>query len=547
MNLLLRAILVLGIAFFSYEYIKFPSRNSHSKHDAKYEIESVFLESWLDYRSHAWGSDVYGPISKNGHTMGGGKKDPLGWIVVDSLDTLMVMYNGTKDADHKAQFLEEIELAERWISDVLSYNIDYNVNIFETTIRMLGGLLSAYHCSQMYGVGNSTLYLEKAIDLGDRLALSFGQSGTGIPYSSINLLTGESTKNHVDDGASSTAEFTTLQMEFKYLSYITGNQTYWRLCEKVYEPLYKNNDLLGPRYRGLAPIYTQPDTGFFYGSNIRLGSRGDSFYEYLLKQYLMTGETLYQTLFQKSMDSVKELLVSNSKGDLGLTYIAEKEHGIYGPSSPKFDHLVCFMGGVLATSATHGMTFSEAASQHFWNSRAQEDWKLGEEITRSCYETYHQSPCGLAPEIVVFNDGWQDHTNWWVSKTKDFYVKPADAHNLQRPETVESIMFMFQLSKDEKYRNWGWQIFESFKEYTKTIGADGSIAYTSLKNILATPIVQSDNMESFWLAETLKYLYFLFEDDLDLTKITFNTEAHIFPVFDKKRMEELGLSTGWHL
>ena len=42
--------------------------------------------------------------------------------------------------------------------------------------------------------------------------------------------------------------------------------------------------------QGLAPIYVSPHTGGFAGSQITLGARGDSYYEYLLKQWLLTGK-----------------------------------------------------------------------------------------------------------------------------------------------------------------------------------------------------------------------------------------------------------------
>lgn len=546
-----RFILSLFVAIFAYQItskILSSSNSSYKNHQPQYEIESAFLDSWIDYRVHAWGKDIYGPISKTGRNMGK-SDDPLGWIIVDSIDTMMIMYNKTKDEKHRQEFLKEINLAEVWIRDSLNYDIDSEVNIFETTIRMVGGLLAGYYCSLRYQVGNASIFLDKAVDLADRLLPAFYQTETGIPYSSINLASGRSVKNHVDNGASSTAEFTTLQMELKYLSYITGNDTYWKLSERIYEPLYKNNNLLGRRYNGLIPIYTQPDSGIFQGTTIRFGSRGDSFYEYLLKQYLLTGEVLYKYLYDQSIAGMKKYLLGKSKGELELTYIGEKEYGLHGPTSPKFDHLVCFMGGLLAMGATEGRAIAEARQRPDWSAVKQEDWSLAEDLTRTCYEMYHQTPAGLSPEIVVFNDGSKTaDQNWWQSETGDFYVKPLDRHNLQRPETVESIMFLYQLSGDEKYREWGWEIFRNFIEHTKVEQKDDSdfVAYASLKNVIQPPSL-SDNMESFWLAETLKYLYLLFDDNLDLSEIVFNTEAHPFPVMDKKRLIDLNLYTGWNI
>ena len=77
---------------------------------------------------------------------------PLGWMIVDSLDTLMIM-----------DCPEEVSRARDWIKNDLDYTFDYNVNTFETTIRMLGGLLSAYHFS------NDDVYLDKAVQLANAL------------------------------------------------------------------------------------------------------------------------------------------------------------------------------------------------------------------------------------------------------------------------------------------------------------------------------------------------------------------------------------------
>ncbi|CDO92206.1 unnamed protein product [Kluyveromyces dobzhanskii CBS 2104] len=551
MRWITKPIISVIVAIFAYQLRSRYLKDTPSLNDPKVAIEETFLESWIDYRSNGWGYDVYGPISKKGKNMGR-SGDPLGWIIVDSVDTMMIMHNKTTDEAHREQFSKEINLAEVWIRDTLNYNIDSEVNLFETTIRMLGGLLSAYYCSETYLIGNSTVYLDKAIDLADRLVPTFLQSPTGIPYSSVNLASGEAIKNHVDNGASSTAEFTTLQMEFKYLSYVTGNSTYWKLSERVYEPLYKNNNLLGPHHQGLIPIFTNPDTGVFQGSVIRFGSRGDSFYEYLLKQYLLTGEKIYRNLYYKSMSSMQKHLLRQSNGKLRLMYIGEKDYGLNGPTSSKFDHLVCFMGGLLAMGATGGTPYSELASDSEWTANHKSEWKVAEGLTRTCYEMYNQIPSGLSPEIVVFNSNYPvAEESWWKSKSEDYFVKPLDAHNIQRPETVESLMFMYHLSGNEQYRNWGLKIFNSFVENTKVIkvadSGEEKIAYTSLRNVLKVPTRKADNLESFWLAETLKYLYLLFDDDVDLSKIVFNTEAHPFPVFDQSRLNELNLTTGWKL
>jgi mannosyl-oligosaccharide alpha-1,2-mannosidase len=81
---------------------------------------------------------------------------------------------------------------------------------------------------------------------------------------------------------------------------------------------------------------------------------------------------------------------------------------------------------------------------------------------------------------------------------EDFVIKPADTHNLQRPETVESLFYMWRITGDEMYRRWGWEIFEAFVKHTAVEGGSG---FSSIQNVLADSpehLGTRDNMESFW-------------------------------------------------
>jgi mannosyl-oligosaccharide alpha-1,2-mannosidase len=140
---------------------------------------------------------------------------------------------------------------------------------------MLGGLLSAHYLAgrlpDMASKGDS-IYLTKAADLADRL-LSAYESPSGIPYASVHLGRKVGLPSHADGGSSSMAEAATLQLEMKYLSHITGDERYWRRAEKVMQVLDDN-----AMEAGLLPIFVHPDTGRFTTAEIRLGSRGDSYY-----------------------------------------------------------------------------------------------------------------------------------------------------------------------------------------------------------------------------------------------------------------------------
>jgi mannosyl-oligosaccharide alpha-1,2-mannosidase len=187
----------------------------------------------------------------------------LGWIIVDGLGTMMVM-----------NLTAPLAESRKWLHRSLSYDQDQDVNMFETTIRMLGGLLSAHYLAKRLpdvSSGRDSVYLAKAVDLADRLLYAY-DSPSGIPYASVHLKSRLGIPSH-DGGASSTAEAGTVQLEMKYLSYLTGNETYWRKAERVMQVFDAST-----KEDGLLPIYISPKTGKFKGSEIRLGSRGDSYY-----------------------------------------------------------------------------------------------------------------------------------------------------------------------------------------------------------------------------------------------------------------------------
>ncbi|GJP92698.1 glycoside hydrolase [Aspergillus niger] len=432
-------------------------------------------------------------------------------------------------------FTTRLSDARQWLDKNLTYDQDQDVNTFETTIRMLGGLLSAHYLSTQLPDASSEwdhVYLSKAVDLADRLRAAY-DSGSGIPYASVNLAKREGIRSHADGGASSTAEAATVQLEMKYLSIITGNDVYWHKAERVMEVL----DSHGAK-DGLVPIFVHPDTGRFWHKTIRLGSRGDSYYEYLVKQYLQTNESIYGEMWEEALTGIQKNLVTSTKYS-NLQYIAELPGGIGSRLSPKMDHLVCFLPGSIAIGATEALTEAEARRTGRWNAQKEEQMHLARELTKTCWVQYAVTETGLAPEIVWFETedanlepstkapraSSRDDLKSWI---KDINIRLIDADNLQRPETVESLFLMYRVTKDPIYRQWGWEIFKAFQKHTRVKDGEG---YTSLSDVTIVPPKRRDNMESFWLAETLKYLYLLFSpnDFLPLTDVVFNTEAHVFP------------------
>ncbi|KAL0352859.1 UNVERIFIED_CONTAM: Mannosyl-oligosaccharide 1,2-alpha-mannosidase MNS3 [Sesamum angustifolium] len=430
------------------------------------KVKEAFIHAWSGYRNYAMGYDELMPLSHRGVDGLGG----LGATIVDALDTAMIM--GVDEVVHEAG---------SWIEKHLPERIDG---------KGQGGNASTRG-------PKPAVYLDNARNLADRLLIAFTSSPSAIPFSDV-VLRDRSASSWLPDGLSSTAEVST--------SNLSSIQ-----------------------------FFDCPQTGEFSGDNIRLGSRGDSYYEYLIKVWLQNGGsnlTYLYNMYEESMKGVKELLVRKSVPN-GLVFVGELPYGPEGAFSPKMDHLVCFLPGTLALGATKGIVKEKAMRENLLNFEDLQNLKLAEDLAKTCFEMYSVTSTGLAPEIAYFkvegqSEGGPGGGNKNSKYVDDIIIKPADRHNLLRPETVESLFVLFRITEDPKYREWGWEIFEAFEKYTKV----DSGGYTSLDDVTVLPPHRRDKMETFFLGETLKYLYLLFGDRnaLPLDKYVFNTEAHPLPI-----------------
>lgn len=229
----------------------------------------------------------------------------------------------------------------------------------------------------------------------------------------------------------------------------------------------------------------------------------------MIKQYLQTSgqEPVYLDMWEEALAGIQKHLITTTSNSR-LKIVAELPQGIGGALSPKMDHLVCFLPGAIALGATNGYTVAEARKMPGWNAEKEQQMQLAKELTKTCWGMYAVTQTGLAPEIAWFNVADSDLQpragEWPLRSTKDslaawktdYIIKPLDAHNLQRPETVESLFIMFRITEDPLYREWGWRIFEAFEKYTD-LGTEKG--YTSLNDVNKIPPPPRDNMESFWL------------------------------------------------
>ncbi|KAJ3319578.1 hypothetical protein HDV06_006226 [Boothiomyces sp. JEL0866] len=517
--------------------------------DRRDEVVQSFRHAWKGYKESAWGYDELLPISKQGSNW-----FKMGCTIIDALDTALIMEQDDIYFD-----------AKHWIETDLKFDGDGDSNVFEITIRVLGGLLSTYTFTK------EQVFLDKAVELADILLIAFN-SPSKIPFSSIDFSKRVAVPS--PDVGASTSEATTLQMEFKYLTYLTKNPKYWNKVQEIMQVVFGLE-----RPNGLVPVYISASIGKFVSNEIRLGSRGDSYYEYLGKQWLLLNETepKYLEEYKKSILGIRQKLLYVSYPH-HLFFVGETTAGTTN-LSPKMDHLVCFLPGTMAWVASKGKRITAEGRKNM-NLEDLRDLELAEELVRSCYEMNAQTLTGLSPEIVHWrtkaDDLVQDrpvdydlatrllyyHEKPYVNTTivtakerqavpydgqtdldtrfkdafanrmneEDFEIHSLDTHNLLRPETVESLFILYRVTGKTIYREWGYNIYRSFEKYCRV--ADGG--YSDINDVRSDTPPFRDKMQTFFLGETLKYIYLLFSPDeyLPLDKFIFNTEAHPLPVFD---------------
>ncbi|XP_077535779.1 alpha-Mannosidase class I b [Haemaphysalis longicornis] len=460
-----------------------PAEDIQGLRERREAVVEAFRHAWKGYKAHAWGQDHLRPMSRTGHTWFG-----LGLTIIDGMDTMYLM-----------GLHEELAAAREWVANSLQLAQKRDVNLFETTIRVLGGLLS------MHTLTKDQLYLDKALELGRRLLPGF-RSASGVPYSDVNLASGVA---HAPAWApdSSVSEVASLQLEFRTLSRASGDPEFEKKAFTVSELLHQL-----PKKEGLVPMFVNAETGRFNSdSTLTLGARADSYYEYLLKQWLQTGKTIswLKEDYLAAVEGIMKHLVRRSEPNK-LVFIGELVRG--RTFYPKMDHLVCYFPGALMLG-------------HVVGGMPRSHKELALQLMDTCIRMYSINPTFLSPEIAHFNMKPQG--------TRDILIKGNDAHNLLRPETLESLWYMYYFTRNETYRDWGWRIFQGFERHCKVPGG----GYTTIGSVLNTKQTgPRDMMESFFLAETLKYLYLLFSEDDVLeryspTKYLFNTEAHLLPLY----------------
>ncbi|XP_062055131.1 mannosyl-oligosaccharide 1,2-alpha-mannosidase IC-like isoform X2 [Lepus europaeus] len=236
--------------------------------------------------------------------------------------------------------------------------------------------------------------------------------------------------------------------------------------------------------------------------HVSVGGLGDSFYEYLIKSWLMSAKIDLEakTMYYKALEAIETNLLKVSPG--GLTYIAEWKGGTV---VNKMNHLACFAGGMIALGAEEA---EETERAHYR--------ELAAQITKTCHESYARSDTKLGPEVF-----------WFVSSREAMAIYGRESSYTLRPEVVESYMYLWRQTHDPLYREWGWEVVVALEKYCLT-----EAGFSGIRDVYSSTPSHDNKQQSFFLAETLKYLYLLFSDDdvLSLEDWVFNTEAHPLPV-----------------
>lgn len=443
------------------------------------EVKAAMEHAWRGYETYAWGKDELNPQSKKGKlgVLGGMNGfSGFGATMVDAMSTL-----------HLMGLHEEFARARNWIAENMNFETSgvQRISFFETTIRLLGGLMSAYDLSE------DPLLLEKANDLGGRLVNVFNGTRTGIV---VNEATLPMTQAQWTGNDVLLAELGSNLIEFATLGARTGNETYKIKAEAGIRFLHaKHTD------KALLGTSIHRSTGEIRDGTMTVGAPTDSYYEYLVKYWILGNkrDDHWRQRWVFTVDTALANLKISSKNNL-YTWVGEKR----GTSvQPVVTHLGCFYPGNVALGVLSGAVTGKKAEEYL---------QFAEDMMHTCFQLYNQTKTGLGADGIRIN-----------LETEE--VSGLDRPYLQRPEVVESLFYLWRATHNKKYRDWGWTVVEALNKYCKM-----EAGYTGLSNANTIPPSPDDAQQSWFLAETLKYLYLLFADDnaLNLDEWVFNTEAH---------------------
>lgn len=506
------------------------SSDAHTRREKRRKIvKDTFTRCWSSYRQHAWLADELTPVT-------GGKRNTFGgWAatLVDSLDTLWIM-------GMKTEFEEAVAAA---IIIDFTKTESNEVNVFETTIRYLGGYLGAFDVSNDYRL------LRKAVEVGEMLYKAF-DTPNRMPITrwDIHAAMRNDKSKKVASSGTLVAEIGSLSMEFTRLSILTGDPKWFDAVQKITDLMAEQQ--MQTELPGLWPLISNAEKEIFNdGTAFTLGAMADSVYEYLPKMAALLGGKLkvYQTMYERAATAaLKHNLWRPMLPDNNDILIAGQVHTHNGGRDVELEaqgqHLVCFLGGLMVVG---GKMFNRA-----------QDVDAATKLVEGCIWAYKAMPHGIMPETFNAHPcpsqsscAWDE--SLWKREVarkageknveslstaqldaivKDKHVPTGftaipDARYILRPEAIESVFVLYRSTGREDLLESAWDMFTSIERVTSTKFASSAVWDVSKPGEAPQ---QSDSMESFWLGETLKYFYLIFSEPelISLDEFVFNTEAH---------------------
>ena len=318
-----------------------------------------------------------------------------------------------------------------------------------------------------YQMTNDRRLLAKAEELGNRLLPVF-DSPTGMPYMYINLKSGKTRGAETNP-----AEIGTLILEFGTLAKLTRKDVFFNKAKKALVELYNHRD----KTTGLVGQGINVETGEWTNKSSHVGGAIDSYYEYLVKCERLFNDRECGAMARDGLRALNQYVADD--GSSGLWYGAV-DMTTGQRTRTTFGSLHAFLPSVLAYAG---------------------DLDRARRLQDSAFRmwTLH----GIEPEGLDYRE-----------------MRVTSAGYQLRPEIMESAYYLYHYTKDPKYLEMGRTFLNGLIEHCRT-----DAGYTVLRNV--TTKEKGDLMHSFFLAETLKYLYLLFDSEpLDFDKVVFNTEAH---------------------
>jgi len=425
----------------------------------------MFFHSYNSYMDNAFPADELLPLSCKGTSTYGG----YSLTMIDTLDALVVY-------DHVDEFIEKVS----WVSENISFDVDRNVSVFETNIRILGGLLSSHLLAEDLIVDYDGSLLDMASDLGERLLVAFSTK-TGIPYGTVNLRYG------VPEGETSvvcTACAGSFAVEFGLLSRLTGDPRFEDASKVAALALFNRRSKIN-----LVGSHIDCESGKWTDKTSTIGSFVDSYFEYCVKAWILLGDEDYRDMFLELYNGVVNRLHNPLKKQNQIGWFGQVN--MYsGRGSAQSTALAAFFPGTLVL---WGDIF---VSQLYLD-------KLLSIVRKFDF----------IPERYTFQDGYPK------IMSKDSSGNPL------RPELIESIYYMLTVASGEREKqellNVAFEMLVALNNTCWTECGYAAILSAEDKDL-------DDRMDSFWLSETLKYFYLIFDEDNPLNRknILFSTEAH---------------------